>query len=406
MRAFLTLIAWLPCLLSSAAIASDRYAAFVADMDSGEVLHARQADAERFPASLTKLMTLYLVFEALENGEIELSTPMQASAEAASRPPSRLGLAEGETITVEQAIRALIVQSANDVAVVVAEHLAANEQRFAREMTMKAFQLGLTDTRFVNASGLPAARQVTTARDIARLAHALKRDFEDYMHYFEETRFTWKDQTHHTHNSLVGTLDGVDGLKTGYIRASGFNIAVTVNREDTRLIAVVMGGVSPSVRDGHTRDLINAGYAALSAREETANLASLDVPRLNPLREHRLMTAELRGQLAPDAMGSAEGMAPVQVVVEEPSVHLERTWAIQVGAYVNAIAAQARLETVETFVQDATSFRAEKHVSPVSRSNQQLWRARFTGLNADQARELCAGLASRGEDCMAIEPGA
>ena len=202
--------------LTARAEARERYAAFVADMETGEVLHARRADAERYPASLTKMMTLYMLFEALESGQVALDDTITASAEAASRPASKLGLRAGQTLRVEDAIRALIIQSANDVAVAVAEHLHEDEARFAAVMTLRARELGMTNTVFRNASGLPDAAQHTTARDVARLAYALHQDFPQYYGYFSETRFRWNGVTHRNHNSLVGRQHGVDGLKTGY----------------------------------------------------------------------------------------------------------------------------------------------------------------------------------------------
>jgi D-alanyl-D-alanine carboxypeptidase len=394
-------------LLSAPARAADRYAVFVADMDSGEVLHARAADAPRHPASLTKVMTLYRLFEALEAGEVALDTPLTVSAEAASRPASHLGLREGETITVENAIRALIVQSANDVAVVVAEHFADDEAAFAADMTERAVELGLTDTVFRNASGLHDRQQRTTARDMARLAYALRRDFPQYAPYFAETRFTWNGVTHRSHNSLVGRMDGVDGLKTGYIRASGFNIAVTVERNDRRLVAIVMGGARPAVRDAHARELIEAAYSTLAARDEGRLLATLNAPRLNPVREQRIMTAELAGQLRPAAMGSAASAPAVQVVFEDaPSIDAPPpgAWAIQVGAYASEAAARARLETVAMMGVHDTIAAADHVAQPLQAGGRRLWRARFAGLGADQARAACARLEARSEPCFTVPP--
>jgi len=400
------MVAALACATAPAG-AADRYAVFVADMDSGEVLHARSADAPRHPASLTKMMTLYRLFEALEAGDVALDTPLAVSAEAASRPASHLGLNEGDTITVEDAIRALIIQSANDVAVVVAEHFAADEAAFAADITARGAAIGLTDTVFRNASGLHDRRQRTTARDMARLAYALRRDFPQYAPYFAETRFTWNGQTHRSHNTLVGDMDGVDGLKTGYIRASGFNIAVTVERDARRLVAIVMGGARPAVRDAHARELIEAAYATLAARDEGRLLATLNAPRLNPVREQRIMTAELAGQLRPTAMGSAPAAPAVQVVFEdapEASLPLPGDWAIQVGAYASEAAARARLETVAMMGVHAQISQAEHVAQPLQAGGRRLWRARFAGLAADDARAACDRLEARSEPCFTVPP--
>jgi D-alanyl-D-alanine carboxypeptidase len=404
-RCFVALLAGVMCAASAAA--NDRYAVFVADMGSGEVLHARAADAPRHPASLTKMMTLYRIFEALEAGEVTLDTEMAVSAEAASRPASHLGLTEGETIRVEDAIRALIIQSANDVAVVVAEHFAENEADFASQITERAQQLGLTGTTFRNASGLHDREQLTTARDMARLAYALRRDFPDYAPYFAETRFEWHGTTHLSHNALVGNMDGVDGLKTGYIRASGFNIAVTVERDDRALIAVVMGGARPSVRDAHARELIEAAYASLAARDQGRLLATLNAPRLNPVREQILLTAELTDQLRPVAVGSAAAAPAVQVMFDdepEASLPLPGDWAIQVGAYTSEAAARARLETVATLDIDARLANADPVAQPLQAGERRLWRARFAGLAADDARQACQRLEARAEPCFTVAP--
>lgn len=402
--------ACLTALLFSEARA-ERYAAFVADMETGEVLHARRADAPRYPASLTKMMTLYMLFEALDAGEISLDTALAASAEAASRPASDLGLAEGDTLTADEAIRALIVQSANDVAVVVAEHLGGDESQFAAAMTERAQALGLTATRFANASGLPDSRQRTSARDMARLAHAIARDFPEYWPYFGETRFSWNGRVHHSHNTLVGRVDGVDGLKTGYIRASGFNIAATAQRDGRRLVAIVMGGASPAVRDAHARELIEAGFTALAARDEGRRLAALDAPRLNPIREQELLTAELAGQIRPAAMGSARlaEAEPVRVVFEDAGqtrMPLQRGWSIQIGAYGSQAAARARLETVSAMALSSALGQADALTAPLSASGRTLWRARFAGLDADAARAACRRLEARGEACFTVAPDA
>jgi len=403
------------------ASAQERYAAFVADMQTGEVLHARRADAARYPASLTKMMTLYMLFEALESGELSLTDQMTVSSEAASRPASHLGLSAGDTISVEDAIRALIIQSANDVAVVVAEQLAEDEAAFAEAMTQEAQTLGMRQTLFRNASGLPDARQQTTARDMARLAYALRRDFPQYYDYFSETRFRWGRVTHRSHNSLVGQFEGVDGLKTGYIRASGYNIAVTVERDEQRLVAIVMGGASASVRDAHARELINAAYTALDARSEGRMLAALDMPRLNPVREQEILTAELTTLPAETAMGSAPGAEPARVVLAEPQALREPThvtfgsqaselpsqpggWSIQVGAYASQEAASARLESVAMMGLQNHLGTARAHTEAVSRNNRQLWRARYVGLTGSAAQSICTHIQASGDPCFTVPP--
>lgn len=411
------LLALLSCaflLTVAPAQGQERYAAFVADMETGEVLHAVRDTAPRHPASLTKMMTLYMLFEALERGDLSLESELAVSADAASRPASKLGVMAGSTIQVEDAVRALIIQSANDVAVVVAEALGGSETDFAQAMTARAARLGLNATHFENASGLPDARQITTARDMARLAYALRRDFPQYFHYFSETRFRWGAITHRTHNTLVGRVDGVTGLKTGYIRASGFNIAVTAERDGRPLVAVVMGGASSGARDAHARELIEAAYTALEGRDTGMRLASLDLPRLNPVREQEILTAELAGAIRPTAQGAADGGAPPAQVAfaEDPITHAapSRTappgWSIQVGAYGSEIAARARLDAVAHLGVSDLLREASPLAQPLDRGQRRLWRARYSGLSADTARAACERLSQRGEACFTVAPNA
>lgn len=232
--------------------------ALVMDAGSGAVLYATNADAPRYPASLTKLMTLYILFEEIQTTSLSLNTPLPVSAEAASQPPSRIGLQAGSTITVRDAIRALAVKSSNDVAVVVAERLSGSEAAFAARMSRKARALGLSRTRFGNATGLPDPGNVTTARDMAKLARLIKARFPRYRANFRAQSFTYNGRTFDATNELLGTVRGVDGLKTGYIRASGYNLVATANRGRRRLIVVVIGGNSKKARDAEVTALIEA----------------------------------------------------------------------------------------------------------------------------------------------------
>jgi D-alanyl-D-alanine carboxypeptidase len=234
------------------------FSALVLNASTGEELYAVDADAPRYPASLSKMMTLYLLFEAVSEGRYSLSTPLSVSAKAASEPPAKIGLKAGSTITVEEAARALAVKSANDVAIVVAENLAGSEAAFARQMTSQARALGLSRTRFVNATGLPDPGQVSSARDMAVLGLALKRRFPQYASYYRAKSFSYNGRTFRATNNLVGKVAGVDGLKTGYIRMSGYNLVATANRGGKRLIVVVMGGASEAARDKEVTRLIEA----------------------------------------------------------------------------------------------------------------------------------------------------
>ncbi|HYF09251.1 MAG TPA: D-alanyl-D-alanine carboxypeptidase family protein [Acetobacteraceae bacterium] len=248
----------------------DRYAAILLDHRTGQTLFAANADESRYPASLTKMMTLYMLFEALREGRVDLSTRILMSEEAASRPPSKLGLPAGASLSVEQAILALITKSANDVAVAVAEHLGGSESRFAQMMTLRARSLGMTRTTFRNASGLPDWEQTTTARDMALLGRRLIQDFPNRYHYFS-TQYAQVGRIRlRNHNRMLETYDGVDGIKTGYIRDSGFNIVTSAQREGIRLVGAVFGGRSWVERDQHMAMLLDQGFERLGVASRGA----------------------------------------------------------------------------------------------------------------------------------------
>ncbi len=238
-------------------LASDRYAAIVVDASSGRMIYGHDQSAQRFPASLTKMMTLYMLFEQMQAGRINTSTVIPVSRSAAAKPPTKIGFKPGEGIDVDSAIKALITRSANDVASAIGEYLGnGSEDRFAQMMTQKARSLGMRDTRFRNASGLPDPLQVTTAKDMATLSIALRRQFPQYYRYFSVTQFSYRGKLIRGHNKLVEDVPGVDGLKTGYIRASGYNVATSVSRSGRRLVVVVLGADSGRERNAHAAQLI------------------------------------------------------------------------------------------------------------------------------------------------------
>ncbi|MFG1426677.1 serine hydrolase [Roseixanthobacter glucoisosaccharinicivorans] len=234
--------------------------AIIVDGNTGKVLYEDNADALRHPASVTKVMTLYLLFEQLEAGRLKLDSEMVVSARAAAQSPSKLNVRAGSTIDVEDAIKAIVTRSANDVAVVIAETVGGTEERFADMMTRKAHALGMSRTNFENANGLPNPRQVTTARDLSILGRAIQERFPRQYKYFATRSFTYKGETIGNHNRLLGRIEGVDGIKTGYTRASGFNLLTSVHRDDRYLIGVVLGGSSASSRDARMASLIANNY--------------------------------------------------------------------------------------------------------------------------------------------------
>jgi D-alanyl-D-alanine carboxypeptidase len=243
----------------------EKDAALVVDGATGKVLYARNETAERHPASLTKMMTLYLLFDALKAGRITMQTQMPVSYHASIQKPTKLALRPGQTIDVDTAIRAIVIRSANDVAVVIAEALGGTESHFAEMMTERARQLGMKETNFHNASGLPDPLQITTARDLAVLARHLAYDYPQYFPYFGLSGFNYKGTWYPTHDNLIGRYDGADGIKTGYTGASGFNLVSSVTRGSTHVIAVVMGGRTAVRRDLEMVRLLDQTFAQIAA---------------------------------------------------------------------------------------------------------------------------------------------
>ena len=271
------------------------YAAMVVDANTGRVLHAVNENAPRHPASITKVMTLYLLFEQLEKGRMTLDSEIPISAHAASMAPTKLGLRPGSTISVEHAIKAIVTKSANDIAVAVGEAIGGTEEHFAELMTAKAHSLGMNGTHYENASGLPDAEQITTAHDLVLLGRAIQERFPRYYAYFSTHQFTFAGQTLRNHNHLLDKIEGMDGIKTGYTNASGFNLLSSVKRGNKRIVGVVLGGRSAGARDHIMAELIEAqiergspvrtasalGENAPAEREQTA---SVEPPKPEPVR--------------------------------------------------------------------------------------------------------------------------
>ncbi len=244
-----------------------RYAAILIDIDAGEVLYERRADLLRHPASITKVMTLYLAFDALEAGRLRLDDRVEITPAAVRQPPSKIGLGLGQSISVEQAIRLIAVKSANDIAVALAERIAGTHAQFVELMNRRAAELGMTRTSFANASGLPHPDNLTTARDIATLAQQLILNHGPRYRYFSEQFVDWQGRPLANHNRLLGRVVGVDGIKTGFTTASGYTLVASARRDDRRLVAVVLGSPTGAVRDANITALIEAGFGVVRARE-------------------------------------------------------------------------------------------------------------------------------------------
>ncbi|MDZ7823783.1 MAG: HD domain-containing protein [Ahrensia sp.] len=294
------------------------YASIVVDAGSGKVLFEKNSDAIRYPASLAKMMTLYLVFDALKSGSMTLDTDIAVSSYAAGRPASKLYLQAGSTIKADTAIRALVVKSANDVASAVAEHLGGSEAAFASMMTAKAQKLGMRSTRFTNASGLPDPNMRTTARDMALLALALKRNHGEYYSFFKITNFSFNGKNVTGHNNVLASYRGADGLKTGYTRASGFNLATSAKRDGKSVVAVVLGGDSAAQRDAHMVELLDGVLAVvekiIAFLIESEKLKSV-LRKTKPLGEDRFENS---------AEHSWQTCLAAMLLLEEAPDHLDR----------------------------------------------------------------------------------
>lgn len=402
-----------------------RYAAIVVDAQTGEVMFARHADSRRYPASITKVMTLYLVFEAISEGRIQLDDVIRVSPRAASQPPSKLGLAAGQTITVADAIQATALRSANDMATALAEHVAGSEARFAALMTLKAESLGMTDSRFVNANGLPDSRQITTARDITILARAVMRDYPQYYRFFGVSSWTYEGRDYRNTNGLLRSGQGYDGIKTGYTNASGYNLAASAVRNGRRLITVVLGGRSSATRNAHVEELMNTGFeiADRRAHGERIEVAQLyfeqkgygigPTPPTAPPVVYASATAQPATPLA-QAMGDRDPdvvltSGPAALPPSETTARLNSdtparrpaagSWAVQVGAFRDRSVAEGWLTEVNR------RFRSTFRGSGQTVEEASGWyRSRFTGFTEDQARAACETLSARNVTCMVVRP--
>lgn len=373
------------------ASASARYAAIVIEERTGRVLFSRNADKKLYPASLTKIMTLYMVFEELEAGRLSLDTRLPISKVAASRSPSKLYLPVGSSISVENAILALVTKSANDVATAVGEKLAGTERAFAGKMTRKARALGMVNTTFKNASGLPNRKQHSTARDMARLGVAIRRDFPQYYHYFSRTKFSYNGRKYGNHNKLLRGFEGTDGIKTGYTGASGFNLVAATERNGVRLIGVVFGGRSGASRDAHMMKILATQFR----RVKPFAVRQIAAPAPPPPRPN----VPQRPQTKQPVTELASLFAPQEAVVSNP-----QSWAIQVGSFSRRVNAHKAALEARRNAKDVLGFMPAE-LTVVVRGEMPLWRVRFGDLKETEARAACAALFSSGKACIALPTG-
>jgi len=384
--------------------AEARYSALVVDAATGRDLISEDADEVRHPASLAKLMTLYLVFEALQNGQLRLQQSLPVSREAANQAPSKLDLRAGSTITVEDAIYGVITKSANDAAVVLAEAIGRDERDFADLMTDRARSLGMRQTYFRNASGLPDPAQTTTARDMVRLGMALLRDHPKYYPYFSARTFTFRGQVFTTHNRLLDSLAGTDGMKTGFIQASGFNVVTSVERSGRRLVGVMFGGDSALARDRHVESLFDEAFEI--ARTRSAMRTNITyVPtrfdrKATPVR-YQVASGPTPAANPTPRREAASTTIPAPRQTRKAPQKNESRWAIQVGAYNAADLAHAQIGKVTKIASNHVNG-AEPSVDTVKNRGKVLYRARLNGLSESNAQAACRSLERQRIGCMAI----
>lgn len=379
--------------LPQAAHAKRQYTGIVVDAASGQVLYEYKPDTRIYPASLTKMMTLYLTFEALRDGRLSMDQRLPVSRRAAGMPASKLGLPRGGSIRVKDAILSLIVKSANDVAVVVAESLAESEIAFARKMTAKAHELGMVSTTFRNANGLPNRHQMSTARDISTLALALIRDFPEYYDLFSTRKFTWGKRTYTSTNKLLGNYPGVDGLKTGYINASGFNLAASAVRYGRRIVAVVIGGKTGARRNRQMKKILGIGFQRALEREKRRQLVAMPLPEARP----GTATSTL-ANLDISVVSAAHAATP-----PPPAPRTEpQPYGVQVGAFSTKKRATAGARLA---VSAAPTFLQNRPVAIESIPNTvtSIYRARIMELSRDEARETCNALRRKQLDCLVVK---
>ncbi|MFO1158314.1 MAG: D-alanyl-D-alanine carboxypeptidase family protein [Reyranellaceae bacterium] len=411
--------AWVPNPLVNA---KDSY--LILDASSGQELYSDRPDEPRHPASLTKLMTIYMTFSALDSGRLSLGDALPVSINAVNAPPTKVGLPPGGTISVRDAIMALVTRSANDAAVALAETLGGDEASFAQLMTQKARQIGMASTLFRNASGLPNSEQITTARDMARLAHALMRDFPHYYPIFSVQSYPFRGRTLENHNRMLGTYEGADGLKTGYTVASGFNLVMSAKRDNRRLIGVVMGGNSAGMRDRMMAELMDNGFAKAqamqlspwttgrkppSARYTAANFdPNLIIPESTPKVAVAKASAPPANPAAatPGGAGDQRVAGPAVPPPADPGATQRNlalgSWVIQVGSFGDAQSAQLALERASSVIPD-TMRTGSAAVDEVQMANKTFHRARLTNLSQAQAIDGCRRLEKRKIYCSAIQ---
>lgn len=444
--------------LSQNAHANKKYASIVVDAETGKVLRARNANKVLHPASLTKIMTLYMAFDALSRGQLKLTDRVPISRRANGMEPSKLDLPVGSSIKVEDAIYSLVTKSANDVAVALGEKIAGSEWAFANRMTAKARDLGMSNTVFKNASGLPNRKQVSTARDMAILARALIYNHPQYYHYFSTKNFSYRGKNYRSHNRLMTTYKGMDGIKTGYIHASGFNLVASAVRDNRRLVAVVFGGRTSKTRNAHMAEIMDEGFvlakrlpktriARLNRATPTKSplpsvkpsttqmvLASLQsnaptvvskIPEVKEVRSKKMdemlgqgdidpnetnrletglmaMAAHTKRRIALYGVGEFDGRDSNNLPTSADNllVNTDKAWAIQIGAYSSESISGQAVRVASKSLPPELRQNIKPQTVPLTTGSRTIYRARMNGFNEFEAQKACAYL----RNCMVIAP--
>ena len=380
---------WMICVSSAHA----KYASFIINENTKRIYHNANADTRNYPASLTKIMTLYLVFDALKSKKISMNSKFKVSKRATRQPPSKLNLSAGSNITVKNAILALVTKSANDVATVIAENLGKSERNFARLMTRKAKKLGMTRTTFRNASGLPNRGQLSTARDMATLGIAIRKNHPKFFKLFKTKSFIYKGIKYTNHNNLLGSYSGTDGIKTGYTNASGFNLVASVERNGQRIIGVVFGGKKARSRDKHMVTLLNKYFKTSLSKPLVRIAKPSELPKTRP----KIVMAE---------KNIKNFKIPPEIINNIIPNNVEEDWFIQIGAFKNRLNAHKAARNARNIVPEQLG-NLPASLSKITKSStnnnlQYLWRVRFVELAENQARSVCAELWTSGLSCIPL----
>jgi D-alanyl-D-alanine carboxypeptidase len=438
--------------LAPTAHAKPQFSAITVDARTGSILFSDNPDGLRHPASLTKMMTLYVLFQDLKAGRINRGTLFRVSARAAAMAPSKLGLRAGMTITVDEAIKALVTKSANDAAATIAENLGGTESNFAARMTRVAHTIGMSRSSFHNASGLPNPDQYTTARDMATLGLRLMRDFPQYYPYFRITAFNFHGRTIRTHNKLVEHYAGTDGIKTGYVAASGYNLVTSTKRGDKRLVGVVLGARSSISRGAYMMRMLESKFAQAKSGATVAALAGSSKGVINPVatatsaasavaqtpsQDEKALLADAAASAADDQTSDEDqadvasttsvtpqvieaSLAPVggkkkpfgklpfavKSASAEPNTledSITQSWNIQIGAYPDKQQAQAKLTALKGKGIASLEGKAAYTIA-IQKDGGTIYRARFAGFDSETAKKACTKIIGLGEKCVAVSP--